>query len=238
MGVEFAFLLDGLSGTFALLVTGIGALVVLYAGSYMAGNEKRTSLFGYLLFFLGSMLGLVLSDNLISLFVFWELTSVSSYLMIGIYHDREESHSAALMALLVTGAGGLCLLAGFVLWAVAGSESGLSGADAWSISELAGLELRDHSLYVAMIVLMGIGALTKSAQFPFHFWLPNAMAGPTPVSALLHSATMVKAGVYLIARLYPVFWDGLSIPGSSINAVTMPSKATACCIFAYTIAIC
>ncbi|MEN8150726.1 MAG: hydrogen gas-evolving membrane-bound hydrogenase subunit E [Planctomycetota bacterium] len=217
LDVEIAFLIDGLSGTFALLVTGIGALVIVYAGDYMKGDDKRTRLFAYLLFFLGAMLGLVLSDNLVSLFVFWELTSVSSYLMIGIYHDREDSRSAALMALLVTGAGGLCLLGGFVLLGIIGGDLGLSGASAWSISEFADLPVRDHPLYAAMLVLVLLGCLTKSAQFPFHFWLPNAMAGPTPVSALLHSATMVKAGVYLVARLSPTLggtalWEWMLVP--------------------------
>jgi len=230
MGVEIAFLLDGLSGTFALLVTGIGALVIVYAGGYMAGDEKRTSLFAYMLFFLGAMLGLVLSDNLVSLFVFWELTSICSYLMIGIYSDREESRSAALMALLVTGAGGLCLLGGFVLWAVIGGESGLAGASAWSLSELSNLEVREHPLYAGMIVLVLLGAITKSAQFPFHFWLPNAMAGPTPVSALLHSATMVKAGIYLIARLSPtlggtVLWEAILIPAGLLTMLIGAGRA-------------
>ena len=229
-GVEFAFLLDGLSVTFALLVTGIGALVILYAGSYMAGDEKRTSLFSYLLLFLGAMLGLVLSDNLISLFVFWELTSVSSYLLIGIYDEKEESRSAALMALLVTSAGGLCLLGGFVLWGVMGGDLGLSGADAWSISALANVEVRNHPLYVGMVILVCLGALTKSAQFPFHFWLPNAMAGPTPVSALLHSATMVKAGVYLVARLSPMLggslvWELMLIPAGLLTMLIGAGRA-------------
>jgi len=230
MGVEIAFLLDGLSVTFALLVTGIGALVILYAGSYMAGDEKRTTLFSYLLLFLGAMLGLILSDNLISLFVFWELTSVTSYLMIGIYHEKEDSRSAALMALLVTGAGGLCLLGGFVLWAVMGGDLGLSGTSAWSISELANVQVRDHPLYIGMVILVCLGALTKSAQFPFHFWLPRAMAGPTPVSALLHSATMVKAGVYLIARLSPHIggtlpWELMLIPAGLVTMLIGAGRA-------------
>ena len=222
-GVEISFLLDGLSGTFALLVTGIGALVMVYAGGYMAGDAKRGALLSYLLLFLGAMLGLVLADNLISLFVFWELTSICSYLMIGIYSHKEESRSAALSALLITGAGGLCLLGGFVLLGIIGGDGGLTGASAWSISELANLEVRDHPLYAGATVLVILGAITKSAQFPFHIWLPKAMAAPTPVSALLHSATMVKAGIYLLARFSPTLggtdlWVWVLVP---IGVLTM-----------------
>lgn len=230
LGVEIAFVLDGLSGTFALLVTGIGALVIVYAGGYMKGDEKRGLLLTYLLLFLGAMLGLVLSDNMISLFVFWELTSICSYLMIGIYHEKEESRSAALSALLVTGGGGLCLLGGFVLLSVIGGDLGLTGADAWSLSALANLPVTEHPLYAGMLVLVVLGAITKSAQFPFHFWLPDAMAGPTPVSALLHSATMVKAGVYLLARVHPTLgstelWQWLLIPVGLLTMIGGAGRA-------------
>jgi len=230
LGVEISFLLDGLSGTFALMVTGIGALVIVYAGGYMAGDEKRGPLLTYMLVFLGAMLGLVLSDNIISLFIFWELTSICSYLMIGIYNEREESRSAALSALLVTGGGGLCLLGGFVLLSVVGGDLGLTGASVWSLSELVNLPIRDHPLYAGLLVLVVLGAITKSAQFPFHFWLPNAMAGPTPVSALLHSATMVKAGIYLLARVSPmlgdtVLWQSLLIPVGLLTMIGGAGRA-------------
>jgi multicomponent Na+:H+ antiporter subunit A len=230
LGVEVAFLLDGLSGTFALLVTGIGALVIVYTGGYMAGDEKRGPLLSYLLVFLGAMLGLVLSDNLISLFVFWELTSVCSYVMIGIYNEKEESRSAALSALLVTGGGGLCLLGGFVLLSVIAGDHGLTGANAWSLQAIANLPVTAHSLYAGMLVLVVLGAITKSAQFPFHFWLPSAMAGPTPVSALLHSATMVKAGIYLLARVHPMLggtdlWQSLLIPVGLLTMVGGAGRA-------------
>lgn len=204
LGVELSFALDGLSGTFALLVGGIGALIVLYAGGYMKGDPKEGRFFAYLLLFMGAMQGVVLADNLIALFVFWELTSVSSYLLIGFKHGEASSRKAALQALVVTGAGGLALLAGFVLLAVAGVDAGLPLTDALSARALAGVDVREHALYPAILVLVLAGAFTKSAQVPFHFWLPRAMAAPTPVSAFLHSATMVKAGVFLLALLHPV----------------------------------
>ncbi|MCU0726610.1 MAG: DUF4040 domain-containing protein [Planctomycetes bacterium] len=227
LGVELRFVLDGLSATFTLLITGIGALVLVYAGGYMAGKAKLGQLLSYLLLFLGSMLGLVLSDNTIALFVFWELTSISSYLLIGLDHERESVRSAALKALLVTGGGGLLLLGGFVLLGIAAGDLGLKGADAFSISALADLDLSAHGLYPAIMVLVAIGAFTKSAQAPFHFWLPQAMAAPTPVSALLHSATMVKAGIFLLARLHPALggtdlWTALLVP---VGAVTMLGAA-------------
>lgn len=198
LGVSLSFRLDGLSLLFALLISGIGALVIIYAGSYLAGHAQLGRFYAYLLSFMASMLGLVLADNLLALFVFWELTSVTSYLLIGFDHGRAEARAAALQALLVTGAGGLTLLAGMLL---AGHAAGtlelsamLSGGDA----------IRSHLLYPSILALVLTGAFTKSAQFPFHFWLPNAMEAPAPVSAYLHSATMVKAGVYLLARLNPV----------------------------------
>jgi multicomponent Na+:H+ antiporter subunit A len=147
---------------------------------------------------MGSMLGLVLADNLLALFVFWELTSISSYFLIGFNHERRESRAAALQALLVTGGGGLALLAGLLLL-------GQAGGNAFELSALLNQteDFRSHPLYVPTLLLILVGAFTKSAQFPFHFWLPNAMEAPTPVSAYLHSATMVKAGIYLLARLSP-----------------------------------
>ncbi|QEF99266.1 Na(+)/H(+) antiporter subunit A [Stieleria maiorica] len=190
--------LDGLSLLFGLLITGIGALVVVYAAGYLRGDARLGRLWMLLLMFMAAMLGLVLADNLLSLFIFWELTSITSYLLIGFNSDKPESRASALQALLVTGAGGLALLPGLLLLGVVGGSFELS-------SLLDNAEaIREHSLYVPMLVLILAGAFTKSAQFPFYFWLPAAMAAPTPVSAYLHSATMVKAGVYLIARLHPV----------------------------------
>ena len=198
LGVELAFVLDGLSLLFALLITGLGAAVVVYAGRYLEGHRDLGRFFLSLLAFMGAMLGLVLSDDLILMFVFWELTSITSYLLIGFKHEKEDSRASALQALLVTGGGGLALLAGILLIGVASGTT--------SISELlaGGDALTQHALYLPIFVLVALGAFTKSAQVPFHFWLPNAMAAPTPVSAYLHSATMVKAGVYLLARLDPV----------------------------------
>lgn len=201
LGAELALALDGLSAVMALLVVGIGALIVVYAGGYMAGKATRGRLLAYLLAFLAAMLGLVLADNVITLFVFWEATSVVSFLLIGFDHEKSESRAAAVQALLITGAGGLAMLAGLVLAGLAAGDLGLSGAQAWRISAWAAVDLRQHPHYPAILVLILAGAATKSAQWPFHFWLPGAMAAPTPVSALLHSATMVKAGVFLLARM-------------------------------------
>jgi len=197
LGVQLSFLVDGLSLMFALLITGIGAFVGLYATAYMSGQPLTGRFFFYLLAFQFSMLGLVLADNIITLFVFWELTTVTSYFLIGFDHASEQARRKAWQALLVTGIGGLALLAGLLLLAAAGGSM--------ELSELAnaGEEIRSHALYPAILVLLLVGAFTKSAQFPFHFWLPNAMAAPTPVSAYLHSATMVKAGIYLLFRLHP-----------------------------------
>jgi len=202
LAIHFSFLLDGLSLFFALLITVFGLLILLYSSKYMEHSAQSNRFISYLLFFLGSMLGLVLSANLISLFVFWELTSFSSFLLIGFKHQEEESRRSARQALLVTAGGGLALMAGFILLEI------ITGSGYDLIDILAQPEaVADNSLHTAAIVLIGIGAITKSAQFPFHFWLPNAMAAPTPVSAYLHSATMVKAGVYLIFRLTPLFQD-------------------------------
>ncbi len=197
LGVELSFLVDGLSLLFALMITGTGALVVVYSGRYLAGHRHLGRFYAYLLMFMASMLGIVLANNIISLFIFWELTSFSSYLLIGFKHDEQRSRQAARMALLVTGLGGLALMAGLLLMGQVGGSL--------ELSELLGRgeELRAHGLYGAILVLVVLGAFTKSAQFPFHFWLPNAMEAPTPVSAYLHSATMVKAGIYLLARLSP-----------------------------------
>ncbi|MCA1489694.1 putative monovalent cation/H+ antiporter subunit A [Ensifer sp. NBAIM29] len=196
--VSFSWLVDGLSLTFLLLISGIGALIVLYSGGYLKGHPHQGRFFSFILMFMGSMQGLVASDSFLMLFVFWELTSITSFLLIGFDHRREAARRAALQALVVTGGGGLLLLAGLlILWNV-------SGVTQFSLLLSFGAELKQSPFYLAALLLVVGGAFTKSAQFPFHFWLPNAMEAPTPVSAYLHSATMVKAGVYLLMRLNPV----------------------------------
>ncbi len=197
LDVSFALRLDGLSLLFALLVTGIGALIILYGGYYLEKYPDRARFQAYMLLFMGSMLGVVLANDLITLFIFWELTSVSSYLLIGFNHEDERARYGALKALLLTSGGGLAMLAGAVLMGMAGST--------YQIDQLVRQNdlLTAHPLYAAMVVLILLGAFTKSAQIPFHIWLPDAMAAPTPASAYLHSATMVKAGIYLLARLQP-----------------------------------
>lgn len=198
LGINLSFSLDGLSLLFVLLICGIGALILIYSGAYLAGHGHQGRFYSYLLGFMASMLGLVLADNLIAVFLFWELTSLASYFLIGFEHERGSARSAALQALLVTAAGGLALLAGFLLLGSIGGSLEIS-----RLTARADL-IRDHRLYTPVLILILLGAFTKSAQFPFHFWLPSAMEAPTPVSAYLHSATMVKAGVYLVARLSPV----------------------------------
>ncbi len=195
--VDLSLRLDGLSLLFTLLISGIGALILVYAGGYLAGHRQLGRLYAFLLMFMASMLGLVLADNLLGLFVFWELTSISSYLLIGFDHEREQARASALQALLVTGGGGLALLAGLLLLGHAGGSFELS-----ALVDQAS-QIQSHPLYLPALVLILLGCFTKSAQFPFHFWLPGAMEAPTPVSAYLHSATMVKAGIYLMARLSP-----------------------------------
>lgn len=198
LGISLSFLVDGLSLTFALLISGIGAFVALYSSAYLAGHPHLVRFHLYLLLFTVAMLGLVLANDLVTLFVFWELTTVASYLLIGFDHASAEARRSARQALLVTGAGGLALLAGLILLGAVGGSFELSAIVAQ------GDAVRGHALYLPILVLVLLGAFTKSAQVPFHFWLPNAMAAPTPVSAYLHSATMVKAGIYLLARMHPV----------------------------------
>ncbi len=197
-GLDLALRMDGLGALFVLLVLGIGLLVILYGHYYLAGKRSVGRFYSLFLLFMGAMLGLVLSDNLLQLVVFWELTSLSSFFLIGFNHHKAEARSGAALALGVTGAGGLALLAGCLLLGQIGGT--------YRISELllAGDLVRNHVLYLPTLSLIVLGACSKSAQFPFHFWLPRAMAAPTPVSAYLHSATMVKAGVFLLARLFPV----------------------------------
>ncbi|GHE20715.1 putative monovalent cation/H+ antiporter subunit A [Halomonas urumqiensis] len=197
LGITLTFLIDGLAWLFAMLITVIGALVLIYTGDYLKGHRDLPRFLVVIVAFMMSMLGLVLSDNLVTLFVFWELTSITSYLLIGFNHTDLTARKSAQQGLFVTVAGGLALMAGLVMLGVAGGS--------WSLSELnaMGDVLREHDLYTPLLICVLLGAFTKSAQFPFHFWLPNAMAAPTPVSAYLHSATMVKAGIYLLARLQP-----------------------------------
>ncbi|GAB3343814.1 monovalent cation/H+ antiporter subunit A [Marilutibacter aestuarii] len=198
IGLAFSLRMDGLAWMFALMVLAIGALVVMYARYYLGRREDAPRFFGYLLLFMGSMLGMVLAGNLLLLAVFWELTSITSFLLIGYWSHKNEAREGARMALTITGAGGLALLGGVIL---IGQVVGSFELDAVLA---AGDAIRASTLYPAILGLVLLGIFTKSAQFPFHFWLPHAMAAPTPVSAYLHSATMVKAGVFLLARLYPV----------------------------------
>ncbi len=197
LGLEFNLRMDGFSWLMAGLITGIGCLVVLYAHYYMSPEDPVSRFFSFLLAFMGAMLGIVLSGNLIQLVFFWELTSLFSFLLIGYWHQNRQAREGARMALLITSAGGFCLLAGVLLL---GHIVGSYDLDRVLAS---GAIIRAHPLYLPTLILILSGALTKSAQFPLHFWLPHAMAAPTPVSAYLHSATMVKAGVFLLVRLWP-----------------------------------
>ncbi|WP_189426217.1 hydrogen gas-evolving membrane-bound hydrogenase subunit E [Devosia pacifica] len=196
--LSLSFLIDGLSLMFAMTISGIGTLIIIYAGAYLAGHEHQGRFLGFMMAFMGAMLGLVLADNMLALFTFWELTSVSSFMLIGFDHYRQAARRAATQALVITNFGGLALLFGAVLM------HQLSGSWDMSAIRVGDLQLDAHPLYGLVLALFLIAAFTKSAQFPLHFWLPNAMEAPTPVSAFLHSATMVQAGVYLLARMSPV----------------------------------
>ena len=198
LGVNFMLRLDGFAWLFAILVTGIGFLVVLYARYYMSPADPVPRFFSFFLAFMGSMLGVVLSGNLVQLVFFWELTSFFSFLLIGYWHGNAAAREGARMALVVTSAGGLCLFAGVLLL------GRIAGSYELDVVLRAGDAIRSDALYLPALLLVLAGTLTKSAQFPFHFWLPHAMAAPTPVSAYLHSAAMVKLGVFLMARLWPV----------------------------------
>lgn len=218
LDINLSFKLDGLSFLFSGLISGIGALIQLYALGYMRNSESRFSFHLYLTLFMLAMLGVVMSDNILLLFIFWELTSVISYLLIGFNHENKTSRKNALQSLIVNGSGGLAMLAGLILLgAMAGNyELNTIIAQADIIAQ--------HPWFIPSLVLILFGAFTKSAQFPFHFWLPNAMAAPTPVSAYLHSATMVKAGIYLLARLSPVYahsdtWFYTLVIAGSVTAV-------------------
>lgn len=220
LGIDLDFRADGLSLLFLLLIGLIGTFVTWYAAGYLAGKKDLGKFYLYLFGFMGSMLGVVSADHLVLLFIFWELTSISSYLLIGYYHNEAKSRAAALQALLVTGAGGLCLLAGVILL---GRTAGT-----FLISELLQMDaavLVAQPGFATVLVLILLGAFTKSAQFPFHFWLPNAMEAPAPVSAYLHSATMVKAGVFLLARLFPLLsasplWFPIVAPVGALTMMT------------------
>jgi multicomponent Na+:H+ antiporter subunit A len=201
LGLNLDFRIDGISLLFSLLITGIGSLIFIYASSYLKGHPYLDRFYGFLCLFMASMLGVVLSNNILLLFVFWELTSISSFFLIGFNNDQADSRKSAIAALSVTGLGGFFLLAGFIL---IGYVTGT-----YSISELIASAdiIKNHALYPLILALIFIGAFAKSAQFPFHFWLPDAMKAPTPVSAYLHSATMVKAGVFLLLRFTPILGD-------------------------------
>ena len=197
IGLHFSFRLDGLALLFALLILLIGILIIIYASYYLSSKDSTGRFFAYLLMFMGSMLGIVLSENLLQLVVFWELTSLTSFLLISFWQHRQDARQGARMALAITGAGGLALLGGVLML------GNMVGSYQLSDVLAAGDLIRGHSLYLPTLILVLLGVFTKSAQFPFHFWLPHAMAAPTPVSAYLHSATMVKAGIFLLARLFP-----------------------------------
>ena len=198
LGLDATFRLDGLGLLFAGLILGIGLLVILYARFYLAKADPVGTFFTYLLLFQGAMTGIVLSDNVLLLLIFWEMTSLASFLLIGYWRHSAEARQGARMALAVTGTGGLAMIAGMlILGSIAGSYD-------LSVILTRGDAIRADPLYLPALILILLGCFTKSAQFPFHFWLPRAMAAPTPVSAYLHSATMVKAGVFLMARLWPV----------------------------------
>ena len=198
-GIDFSFRLDALGLLFCLLITGIGTLIFIYAYYYLSPKNSLSKLYVLLMLFMAAMLGISLSNNLILLLIFWELTSISSFLLVGYWSNYDAAQRGSRMALTITGMGGLCMLGGFVLLAQ------ITGTYQIDQILLMSEQIQQHALFVPVLLLILIGAFTKSAQFPFHFWLPNAMAAPTPVSAYLHSATMVKAGIFLLARLLPIF---------------------------------
>jgi multicomponent Na+:H+ antiporter subunit A len=199
IGLEIALRLDGLALLFGLVVTGMGAFVALYTGYYFEDDERQGQFYFLLFAFMASMLGLVWSDNLLALFCFWEGTSITSYLMIAFKTTSKSAREGGRRAFIVTGLGGLAMLGGFILLGMATGSYSISGM----VAAVATTPLAEHPLYGWALALVLLGAFTKSAQFPFHFWLPGAMAAPTPASAYLHSATMVKAGIFLLARLHP-----------------------------------
>ncbi len=225
IGLNVGLRLDGLSLMFALLITGMGLLIILYADSYLGKDDPVGKFFSTLMLFMAAMLGIVLSDNLLLLMVFWELTSISSFLLVGYWKHRADARAGARMALAITGGGGLAMLGGFVLLGqIAGT---------YEISQMSPLvaQIQADARYPAALILILVGCFTKSAQFPFHFWLPQAMAAPTPVSAYLHSATMVKAGIFLLARLTP------AIGGSELFTALVAGTGLVTLAFAAFVAI-
>ncbi|RYG86753.1 MAG: monovalent cation/H+ antiporter subunit A, partial [Alphaproteobacteria bacterium] len=219
LGLNLVLRLDGLAWVFTFLILAVGFLVVMYARYYMSTEDPVPRFFSFLLAFMGSMLGLVLSGNLVQLAFFWELTSLFSFLLIGYWHQNQSARDAARMALLVTGSGGLCLLLGILLLGK------IVGSYDLDVVLASGNVIQSSALYTPALVLILIGAFTKSAQFPFHFWLPKAMAAPTPVSAYLHSATLVKAGIFVLIRLWPV------LSGTDVWYVIVSSAGLATLVF-------
>lgn len=222
LGLDLSLRVDGFSWLFMLLICGIAALVGVYARYYMPADDPLSRFFALLLAFMGSMLGIVMSGNVIQLVFFWEMTSLFSFLLIGYWHHGASARDGARMALIVTSGGGLCLFAGMLLLGQ------IVGSYDLDVILGSGKLIREHALYTPTLVLILLGALTKSAQFPFHFWLPQAMSAPTPVSAYLHSATMVKAGVFLLVRFWPVlagtepwFWI---VGGSGLITLVPPGR--------------
>lgn len=197
-GLDLSFFVDGLSLSFALTISGIGTLILIYSGAYLRGHPHQGRFLGFMLAFMGAMLGLVLADSMVALFSFWELTTITSFLLIGFDHGRQAARRGAIQALVVTNIGGMALLFGAILAQQVTGEWTLSGLREF------GDAMRQSPAYPVLLVAFLGAAFTKSAQFPFHFWLPSAMEAPTPVSAFLHSATMVQAGVYLLLRMTPV----------------------------------
>jgi multicomponent Na+:H+ antiporter subunit A len=219
LDINLQFQLDGLSLLFSLLITLFGFLIMLYTQGYMGQHPLLGRFYMYLTLFMTAMLGVVLSDNIFCLFMCWEMTSISSYLLIGFNHEDKATRVSAWQALLVTGGGGLALMGGLIFLSLATGETTVSGMLNSSAN------LVSHKFYLPAAVLVLLGCFTKSAQVPFHFWLPNAMAAPTPVSAYLHSATMVKAGIYLLARLMPILggtdiWQYSLLLAGGATAVT------------------
>ena len=217
LGLDITFRLDGLSLLFAGLILCIGLCIVLYAAYYLAPEDSAPKFYSLMMLFMAAMLGVVLSDNLLVLVVFWELTSISSFLLVGYWGHRPDARAGARQALAVTGGGGLAMLGGFVLLGQIG------GSHEISVLATRAAQIQADPLFLPALLLILLGAFTKSAQFPFHFWLPDAMAAPTPVSAYLHSATMVKAGVFLLMRLYPILagsgWFEALVSGAGLVTV-------------------
>ena len=219
LGVTGGLRMDGLSALFCLLITGIGALIFTYSAAYLKDDPRLRRLVVMVLLFMMAMLGAVTADDVIVLFVFWELTSLTSFFLVGYDHEKASARKAALQALLITAGGGLALMAGLILIAMAAGTTSLSGIIAAREAVLS------HPAATAAMLLIILGCFTKSAQLPFHFWLPNAMAAPTPVSAYLHSATMVKLGIYLLARMSPLYagvvlWHDILVFFGIATAVT------------------